>query len=251
MMIAARNAFLMGGDKPWQNPYITDGLVAMWDGEWNAGGGVHDSTATTWVDLTGNGHVLSASSPSWGDNYAEASTSVNSIFRGTAAQGSWLCDVCGSAFTVEIVCTVATNKSDSVAFGMANGDGNLNITHRQTNATNNGATIIYDGNASLYYSVNGVATASVRFMAFAVTSDGVGTAYANGVARKTTSGMTIGIGSTARPYALWFRGDLYNASTRPHHYAGSKTYALRFYSRALDSAEVAANYAIDAARFGL
>lgn len=25
----------------WENPYITDGLVALWDGEWNAGFGKH------------------------------------------------------------------------------------------------------------------------------------------------------------------------------------------------------------------
>lgn len=36
------------------NPYITDGLIAMWDGEWNKAIGVHDDSATTWNDLTGN-----------------------------------------------------------------------------------------------------------------------------------------------------------------------------------------------------
>lgn len=35
------------------NPYITDGLVAMWDGEWNAGFGIHDSTSITWTDCIG------------------------------------------------------------------------------------------------------------------------------------------------------------------------------------------------------
>ena len=48
-------AWGMWRKRGWKNPYITDGLVAMWDCEWNAGGGVHDDTATTWVDLTGNG----------------------------------------------------------------------------------------------------------------------------------------------------------------------------------------------------
>lgn len=55
-MIAARQIYLgRGGKTGWVNPYVTDGLVAMWDGEWNAGGGVHDPAATTWVDLSGNG----------------------------------------------------------------------------------------------------------------------------------------------------------------------------------------------------
>ena len=34
-----------------ENPYITDGLVAMWDGEWNVGLGKHSDTATVWKDL--------------------------------------------------------------------------------------------------------------------------------------------------------------------------------------------------------
>ena len=54
MLIAARNAFTTGG---WVNPYVTDGLIAMWDGEWNAGGGVHDAAATTWKDLVGSNDI--------------------------------------------------------------------------------------------------------------------------------------------------------------------------------------------------
>ena len=36
--------------------YIQKGLVACYDGVENAGAGVHDANATTWVDLTGNGN---------------------------------------------------------------------------------------------------------------------------------------------------------------------------------------------------
>ena len=57
MMIGARTAAWAksGG---WVNPYVPDGLVAMWDGEWNAGGGVHDPNATVWKDLSGNGYDM-------------------------------------------------------------------------------------------------------------------------------------------------------------------------------------------------
>ena len=51
---------------PIENPYITDGLVAMWDGEWNSGYGVFDSDASLWMDLSGNGHHLpSLGTPDW------------------------------------------------------------------------------------------------------------------------------------------------------------------------------------------
>lgn len=33
--------------------YVREGLVAMWDGEWNAGRGAHDPNATVWKDLIG------------------------------------------------------------------------------------------------------------------------------------------------------------------------------------------------------
>ena len=39
--------------------YVTSGLVAQWDGIDNAGTGSHDATATTWKDLSGNGHDAS------------------------------------------------------------------------------------------------------------------------------------------------------------------------------------------------
>ena len=50
MLMARRNLMTSG----WRNPYVTDGLVAMWDGEWNAGPGKHDPNATVWKDLVGS-----------------------------------------------------------------------------------------------------------------------------------------------------------------------------------------------------
>ena len=44
----------------WTNPYITDGLVAMWDGEWNAGFGIHNPLATTIKDLIGTNDLILA-----------------------------------------------------------------------------------------------------------------------------------------------------------------------------------------------
>ncbi len=51
MLIGERNGMAV---KPkWKNPYVTNGLIAMWDGEWNADGGVHKNDSNI-VDLTGN-----------------------------------------------------------------------------------------------------------------------------------------------------------------------------------------------------
>jgi hypothetical protein len=42
-MIAARQIAFGGSAKRWENPYITDGLVIHLDGEWNGGYGIHNS----------------------------------------------------------------------------------------------------------------------------------------------------------------------------------------------------------------
>ena len=74
MLIANTGAFFAAARK-WRNPYVTDGLVAMWDGEWNAGGGVHDANPNEWVDISGHGYnavlsqVVGTGSLTFNDKY--------------------------------------------------------------------------------------------------------------------------------------------------------------------------------------
>lgn len=72
----------------WRNPYITDGLIAMWDGEWNTGGGKHSNSASSICDLSGNNHALSLSNASYsiGGNYVAFTSgfgmaSLNSLVK--------------------------------------------------------------------------------------------------------------------------------------------------------------------------
>lgn len=57
-------------DEGRKNPYITSGLVAMWDGEWNIGWGEHDSSTSSWVNLVNGSDLLALNynKTSWGDN---------------------------------------------------------------------------------------------------------------------------------------------------------------------------------------
>lgn len=60
----------------WHNPYVTDGLIAMWDGEWNAPNVRHDPKATSWLNIATGEYatpIHSAALPNdvgWGPNYA-------------------------------------------------------------------------------------------------------------------------------------------------------------------------------------
>lgn len=67
MLIGARNGMLVKSG--WKNPYVTDGLVAMWDGEWNAGGGKHQSITTEWVDIAGGHNASNGANLVFNDKY--------------------------------------------------------------------------------------------------------------------------------------------------------------------------------------
>ena len=51
--IASRLTVSSSSEEPFSFPYVSSGLVAMWDGEWNSGFGIHDPEATVWKDLVG------------------------------------------------------------------------------------------------------------------------------------------------------------------------------------------------------
>ena len=57
-MNAARHS-IMEGTK-WVNPYVTDGLIAMYDGIWNAGPGRHSAATQRWANLGSLGHDYDA-----------------------------------------------------------------------------------------------------------------------------------------------------------------------------------------------
>lgn len=75
-MIAARGTMLSGA-RGWRNPYMTEVLLAMWDGEWNIGGGEHDSSATAWRDIVGGRTLSLNGSAVFGENYMGTSDVVS------------------------------------------------------------------------------------------------------------------------------------------------------------------------------
>ena len=85
----------------WVNPYVTDGLIAMWDGEWNAGGGVHDPEATVWKDLSGYGYDLPLpSSFSVGSDNMLALSKEGAIMR--RPQSVYEAIVASGGYTIEV-----------------------------------------------------------------------------------------------------------------------------------------------------
>lgn len=226
---AGTGAFVVGPDI---NPisarsYVNDGLIAMWDGIENAGWGQHNSSATTWKDLIGTNDLDTMNSNTFGDNCAL----ITDARLGIGSSDKHIDLYTG---TVEMVCEAApmgrasflrlgNTNSSSYSLGISYTNNPGSVSGIGGNITTTGATFstsqrhfaaTYDGTTYLMY-VDGVP------------------ATINATSFRTYGNITIG-GVGGRTYSL-----------------NGKVYSVRVYNRVLTAQEIAANYAIDKARFNL
>ena len=238
MMIAARNAMLMSGSStPTARDYVQSGLVAMWDGIENAGWGTHETAPTRWKNLIedspypdfivesgktfGADHLivdgLSAESASaWPDSFSQLET-------------CYRCDDGWAFFNVNIQRKLQWGISHaSSAFPQFSGSGaqGQNVFNYSEFAPgiHNSISIVY---AATGYS-------------------GAVSVWVNGENRLPT-GTSRQLTTTPNVTCIGSRKGVSSA----YNTATGIVNSIRLYSRALTAAEVAANYAIDAARFGL
>lgn len=222
-----------GGGVPTASDYVQDGLIAMWDGIENAGFGEHDANATVWKDLSGHGYDLSCfNSYEWLDNAVKLSGGSRPIYRKNTVVGRLGSDA--------HVCVVAKADSDGgVIFGPGQGskDSAIVFTRRGdgafvqiANSSSAGIKNIVPFNETLF-------SISVNYSAGDIAYSEV-----NGIQKNPyyrfggTYCSTLCVGDRPNDSSVPFTG---------------KIHAIRIYSRTLTSDEIAANYAIDKARFGL
>lgn len=225
-MIAARGTML-GGAHAWTNPYVTDGLVAMWDGVWNAGPGVHDPNATTWVDLI-DGRILTFTegitidSDAIGFSLKESAYSSNNIGLTTS-------NVIHGEICIDIPSPNTNNQyaqfasSNSRVFANAyDFRGGISLANA---VAGHGAWPSGKHTMSAHWPSNTLHIDSIQ-------RDAVSTMDGWGVRSKNTI-----IGDVIRDgQNRGFNGRLHS---------------IRIYNRQLTAAEIAANYAVDKARFNL
>ena len=233
MLINRRNALTAGG-KLSAKSYVQDGLVAMWDGIENAGWGVHDAAATTWKDLVGNKILSLTSNGSWGDDClvcngqsrgaygdnltSDAPVAVEAVFKTDASPSSWRIIWHQSAWrsgNTVARCFVFSN----VYFILSSVSGRI-VSPPSDFANPKSISVKYDGMAAIDAHVNGSSVAVSPSNSSWFASDG---GYV----------FTLG-GGTSNTYAI-----------------ACRIYSLRLYSRALTADEIAANCAVDKARFSL
>ena len=209
--------------------YVQDGLIAWWDGEWNAGLGIHDENATVWKDLAGNRDLTVSSHGSFSDSYFQtdgqgaAATYPEALAHSNT---NWL----------EIVFAenvVGNNNNPVVLFLSKNSNGILSLgcCFRNTNMYGSrqaGLNILNKSIRSYSGRCNNELAQRLWYCDGKQYTNSFGTAeiYGDG---------TISVGALSD-------------GTRPK---ATKIHCIRVYNRLLSAAEVVANYATDKQRFNL
>ena len=240
MLLGARQFFeRRGKSAPTARDYVQIGLVAMWDGIENAGWGTHDSSATVWKDLSGGGvATLPANVAVDGDAISfvgndSISYPISTALASALASADMSLEMCLSILPY----TSTANRTMCETIGM---DGNILIyTPRSTTSSQQYVYYNYYGRANS--AVGGVLDANGMFdgtLGLACSTSAMsGARYKNGTLVNNATFSQI---PTITPTAL-----------RSALMGGAKLRSIRIYSRALTADEIAANYAIDKARFNL
>lgn len=261
MLIGERVGLNNGKESGWINPYVSDALIALWDGEWNAGPGKHDPNTLKWVDLSGNHNDAFAPNgyrcPSWESNYAYYENNPNAPVGLFVAASDSIKSA--SALTIE-VCAETPFTS-----GLAYNDMLLQIAPVGSQWYNGIASIRYNftgnlSNSSMWYAnpvwqsrllwTNGSAAPLKGTYAFAFPSPNVAILpYRDGGAfTPAENKQQVYYGDMANCTGIRI-GYSNGAGTYPSGHHIGKIFSIRLYARALIAEEIAANYAVDKERF--
>lgn len=214
------------GAKPWVNPYITDGLVAMWDGEWNAGGGVHDPNSVMWKDLAGrNDMFLWNTGCQFHRNFLKTAESQNcAVFRKINGD---------DIVTIESVVRLYGYNGLVLAQFSGADSGSKWIGFRANGSVNfsTSSSCVFVDSITSIHSYSGV-NAFGSFEDSRIRIDGK-------LMKTNGKGMS------------WGNNNNTSLNSVASEYTVSDIYCIRLYSRELSADEVADNYAIDKERFGI
>ena len=226
MLINLRNALMAGKRTPTAKDYVQNGLVVMWDGIENAGWGVHDASATTWQDLIGTRDLMIDTT------YQTIGTNCVDFIN--SATGCKLASEISDVNSIEF-CGTTSKTSEQAIFRAALGIGSYSYftVWYYRGAFGSGSFM-----KGYNYDVN---TPITIYSAKSGNDDSTFVATAKNGIVTTPDGVTNSYNRSG-DYGFGFRTQ--------YTYSG-RTFCVRVYSRALTAEEIAANYAIDKARFNL
>ena len=227
---AGTGNFIAGTDI--ENPYVTDGLISMWDAEWNCFSGLHQTNATKWVDIvSGYNLQLASGTPNWeakanviNGKWGIVRPELQALFK-SANKNNLSYELCFSALP----------KINGTALGFNTNTIGI-ITHLNTIGD-----WCWSGNwiPSTKFKTTHKGTLSVVRNGQTGRTD----VYEDGAlfSGKTSSG---GGDTTSRTFGIGYGyGQWNNAPT------GIKIHCIRLYNRMLTESEIQKNKDIDANRF--
>ena len=234
MMIGARTAAWAkaGGGVPTARDYVQDGLIAMWDGIENAGWGVHDQNATVWKDLIGSDDLIMRNCQ------FEQDSLVSNSNRGVCAYSSITRNLGGMSLEVAFRDNVKNFNHDLLSLDTEPGTGIVVFGGQDEGSTLDWWVFGGDTNVAANTLGNTNPTSSSITLA-------------SGLCRFYRIGLEISFLTTSYNDITGFLSlfSLRNSANRNCLYGA--IYCVRLYSRALTADEIAANYAIDKARFSI
>ena len=228
---AGKGNFIAGTDI--ENPYVTDGLIAMWDSEWNCFSGLHQTNATKQIDIvSGYNLELASGTPTWeakanviNGKWGIVSPELQALFK-AANKNNLSYEVCFSALPHNINGTVLGFTDTTIGI----------ITHQNN---------IGDWCWSTGWSPSNK---------FKTTRKGTLSVVRNGQTGRTDvyedgelfSGRTSSSGydPTGKTFGIGYGYGLWNNAP-----TGIKIHCIRLYNRMLTADEIQKNKDIDANRF--
>ena len=239
--VASRHSSFVGvegGGIPTPYDYVQDGLVALYDGDWNVGVDSHDPDSDAWIDLTGNGRTLTVI---WGDIGWDDKCFIS-------------CH--GTIGNANIGLPVNDGKSDRtveiVSSGARNGAQRCHLTIHSGNSSSVWGLGHYmwgDIRAVCGYSFSGSNVSIANFpniqdilLSKSVRLRGNECVFIVNDDMKTSSSR---MNYTSNGLFLG------NTALESSYTDEVRIYSVRIYDRVLSDEEVSYNFAIDRARFGL
>ena len=233
--VAARQSAAVSKGEDVSIPYVTDGLVAMYDGIWNIGLDSHDSLSHEWVDLIGGRNLtIYPQYASWGDSHLVLSRAIVNNSDQYGALGDSPLEL---VRTIEIIGVFPTTIRASGSFF------NCGYMNRGLGGFGGGwlTTNCYYGGANCRFFGGDFGWSSLREIAFVYNSDENiqdVTMYRNGEVYTGTSTIYGSPNNAIDGIGLRSNGT-------------AMVYCIRCYSRTLAAEEIAYNFEIDKERFNL
>lgn len=227
MSLIAARAALTGGEKLSAKSYVQDGLIAMWDGIENAGWGVHDDAATTWVDLI-DGRILTLT-----EGITIDSDAIGFSLKESAYSSDSMGLTTSNVIHGEICIDMPRPTVNNLYAQFASSNSRIFANSYDFRGGISLATVVAGHGAW----PSGKHTMSAHWPSNTLHIDSI-----QRDAVSTLDSWVVGFEST-------IIGDVIRDG-RNRGFKGS-IHSIRIYNRQLTAAEIAANYAVDKERFGL